>query len=137
MPKATITWTDGEQFLALGPSGHALVLDADRERNTGPGPMEMLLLALGGCTGSDVVSILRKKRQDLRQLEIQVEGERAPQPPAVWTRLKVHTRLTGKHLDPVAVAHAIELSRTKYCSVAATLGARAEMEWTHSIEEAS
>jgi putative redox protein len=97
--------------------------------------MELLLLALGGCTGADVVSILQKKRQQLTRLEISVEGERAPEPPAVWTRLKVHYHLTGKHLDPRAVEHAIELSRKKYCSVAATLGKTAEIEWTHSIEE--
>jgi putative redox protein len=135
MQKATITWTGGEQFLAVGPSSHALVLDGNRERNTGPGPMELLLLALGGCTGADVVSILEKKRQKLSQLEISVQGERAPEPPRVWIRLTVHYRVVGRHLDPRAVEHAIELSRKKYCSVAATLGKTAEMDWSHSIEE--
>ena len=100
MQQGTVTWTGGEQFRAVGPSGHALVLDGDRERNTGSGPMELLLLALGGCTGADVVSILKKKRQQLTALEMRVEGERAAEPPMVWTRLKVHYRLTGKGLDP-------------------------------------
>jgi len=136
MPQGTITWTGGEQFQAVGPSGHALVLDGDRERNTGPGPMELLLLALGGCTGADVVTILKKKRQQLTALEIRVEGERATEPPMVWTRLKVHYRLVGKLLDPRAVEHALELSRTKYCSVAATLARTAAIEWSHTIEEA-
>lgn len=135
MLQGTVTWTSGEQFRAVGPSGHGLVLDGDRERNTGPGPMELLLLALGGCSGSDVVTILRKKRQDLTGLEIRVEGERAPEPPMVWTHLKVHYRVVGRGLDPRAVAHAIELSRTKYCSVAATLARTAEIDWSHSIEE--
>lgn len=135
MLQGTVTWTSGEQFRAVGPSGHALLMDGDRERNTGPGPMELLLLALGGCTGADVVTILRKKRQPLTALEIRVEGERAPEPPTVWTHLKVHYRLVGKGLDPKAVEHAIELSRTKYCSVAATLGRTARIEWSHTIEE--
>ena len=136
MQQASVTWVEGEQFRAVGPSGHAVVMDGDRERNTGPGPMELLLLALGGCTGSDVVSILRKKRQQLTALEIRVEGERAPEPPMVWTRLKVHYRVVGRQLDPRAVEHAIELSRSKYCSVAATLGRTATIEWSHSLEEA-
>ena len=136
MPQGTVTWTGGEQFQAVGPSGHTLLMDADRERNTGPGPMELLLLALGGCTGADVVSILKKKRQQLTALEMCVEGERAAEPPMVWTRLKVHYRLVGKSLDPRAVEHALELSRTKYCSVAATLARTASIEWTHTIEEA-
>jgi len=135
MPQGTVTWTGGEQFQAVGPSGHTLLMDADRERNTGPGPMELLLLALGGCTGADVVSILKKKRQQLTALEMHVEGERAAEPPMVWTRLKVHYRLAGKGLDPSAVAHALELSRTKYCSVAATLTRTAAIEWSHTIEE--
>lgn len=135
MQQGTVTWTDGEQFLAVGPSGHALVMDADRERNTGPGPMELLLLALGGCTGSDVVTILRKKRQAVSKIEICLEGERAPEPPAVWTDLKIHFRVVGKGIDPRAVEHAIELSRTKYCSVAATLAHTARIEWSHTVEE--
>ncbi len=135
MPQGTVTWTGGEQFRAVGPSGHTLLMDADRERNTGPGPMELLLLALGGCTGADVVSILKKKRQQLTALEMRVEGERATEPPMVWTRLKVHYRLAGKGLDPRAVEHALELSRTKYCSVAATLARTASIEWSHVIEE--
>ncbi len=135
MQQAKVTWIDAEQFLAVGPSGHALVMDADRERNTGPGPMELLLLALGGCSGSDVITILRKKRQAVSKIEISLEGERAPEPPAVWTDLKIHFRVVGKGIDSRAVEHALELSRTKYCSVAATLAHTACIEWSHTIEE--
>lgn len=135
MQRASVTWVEGEQFLAVGPSGHALVMDADRERNTGPGPMELLLLALGGCTGADVITILRKKRQAVTGISLHLEGERATEPPTVWTRLKVHYRVVGKGLERRAVEHAIELSRTKYCSVAATLGHTAQIEWSHSVEE--
>jgi len=136
MQQAAVTWVKGEQFLAVGPAGHALVMDSDRESNTGPGPMELLLLALGGCSGTDVVAILRKKRQQVSAVRIRMEGERAPEPPRVWTKIKVHFEVIGKGISPKAVEHAIELSRTKYCSVAATLAHTAEIEWTHSIEEA-
>lgn len=136
MVKGKVTWTEGEQFLAVGPSGHALVMDGDRERNTGPGPMELLLVALGGCSGSDVVTILRKKRQTVTGITIRLEGERAAEPPMVWTKIKINFRVVGKGIDPRAVAHAIELSRTKYCSVAATLSHTATIDWSHTIEEA-
>lgn len=135
MMQGSVTWLGNEQFLAVGPSGHALVMDADRERNTAPGPMELLLSALGGCTGADVITILRKKRQKVTGLTIRLEGERAPDPPTVWTRLKVHYRVVGRKLDPRAVEHAIELSRSKYCSVAATLSGTAKIDWSHSVEE--
>lgn len=135
MYTATVTWVGEEQFRAVGPSGHALLMDADRERNTGPGPMELLLLALGGCSGSDMVSILKKKRQQVTGLFISLEGERAPEPPRVWTKIKIHFRVVGKGIEPRTVEHAIELSRTKYCSVAATLSRTAEITWTHAIEE--
>lgn len=137
MQQGKVRWTEGEQFVAVVPSGHALVLDADRQSNTGPGPMELLLVALGACSGSDVVTILRKKRQQVTALEVELEGERAAEPPAVWTRLRVHYRVVGKGIDARAVEHAIELSRTKYCSVAATLGHTASIAWSHTIEEAS
>ena len=135
MLTGTVDWVGEEQFLAVGPSGHALVMDADRDRNTGPGPMELLLLALGWCSGSDVVSILKKKRQQVTGVFISLEGERAPEPPQVWTRIKIHFRIVGKGIEPRAVEHALELSRTKYCSVAATLAHTAEITWTHSLEE--
>ncbi len=107
-----------------------------RQRNTSPGPMELLLVALGGCSGSDVVSILKKKRQTLTGLFIELSGERAPEPPMVWTKIKIHFRVVGKGIDPRGVEQAIELSRTKYCSVAATLAHTAAIEWSQSVEEA-
>ena len=136
MLQGSVRWVEHEQFVSVGPSGHALVMDADRQRNTGPGPMELLLVALGGCSGSDVVGILKKKRQALTGLFIELSGERAPEPPMVWTKIKIHFRVVGKGIDRRGVEQAIELSRTKYCSVAATLAHTAAIEWSHSIEEA-
>ncbi|MGB6884525.1 MAG: OsmC family protein, partial [Candidatus Acidiferrum sp.] len=115
-----------------GPSGHAITIDSDRASNTAPGPMELLLLALGACTATDVVSILKKKRQKLESLEVICSGERAPEPPKVWTKLEVLYRLRGA-LDENAVKRAIELSEQKYCSVSAMLQKTATLTWSHEI----
>src|SRR5580704_14473067 len=120
MQTGTVKWIGEEKFVAIGPSGHALALDSDRKSNTAPGPMELLLMALGACTATDVVIVLQKKRQKLASLEVICSGERATEPPTVWTKLEILYRLRGK-LDEVAVKHAIELSEEKYCSVSAML----------------
>ncbi len=132
MPVATVKWVGGEEFLAEMPSGHAVVFDADRKHNSAPGPMEMLLGALGSCSAVDVVVILEKKRQKLGSLEIEISGERAPEPPTVWTKIDMVYRLTGV-LEEKAVRDAIELSQTKYCSVAATLRKTAEITYRFEI----
>lgn len=136
MQTASIRWIGEEKFVAIGPSGHGIVLDSDRESNKGPGPMELLLLALGACTGTDVVSILKKKRQNLESLEVICSGERASEPPTVWVKLEVLYRLRGQ-LDEAAVKHAIELSEQKYCSVSATLQKTAKLTWRYEILPAS
>jgi putative redox protein len=132
MQTATVKWMGGEEFRAAMPSGHAVALDSDRGHNQAPGPMEMLLAALGACTATDVVSILAKKRQKLEALEVEVSGKRAPQPPRVWTKIELVYRLRGK-LDDAAVRHAIELSEEKYCSVAAMLRKTAEISYRYEI----
>lgn len=132
MQTARLKWVDGEQFLAVMPSGHAVAFDADRDRNTAPGPMEMLLGALGACTATDVVSILAKKRQKLESLEIEISGERAADPPRVWTKLELVYKLRGA-LDEKAVRDAIHLSESKYCSVSAMLKKSAEVTFRFEI----
>ena len=120
MQTAKVRWIDKDLFLATTPSGHAVPFDCDRQRNMAPGPMEMLLASLGSCTATDVAMILEKKRQKLVSLEVSISGERAPSPPTVWTKIEMVYRLEGE-LDEKAVKDAIELSQTKYCSVAAML----------------
>ena len=132
MQTANIVWVQGQQFMATTPSGHAVPIDADREKNSAPGPMEMLLAALGSCTATDMVIILAKKRQKLEALEVQVSGERAKDPPQVWTRIEVVFRVRGT-LDEKAVRDSIELSETKYCSVAAMLGKTAAITYRYEI----
>lgn len=132
MQTATVKWVRGEEFLATMPSGQAVTFDAASDHKKGPSPMEALLGALGACTSVDVVSILQKKRQELRSLEVSVSGERATEPPTVWTKIEIVYRLTGK-LDDKAVRDAIELSETKYCSVAAMLGKTAKITYRYEI----
>jgi putative redox protein len=132
MQTASVKWIDEQKFVATSPSGHALALDSDRASNTAPGPMEMVLMALGACTATDIVIILEKKRQKLDALEVLCSGERAPDPPTVWVKLEVLFRLRGS-VDQGAVEHAIELTKEKYCSVAAMLQKTAKMSWRYEI----
>ncbi len=132
MQTASVTWIGEQKFAATSPSGHAMVFDSDRESNKAPGPMEMLLMALGACTATDVVVVLGKKRQKLEALEVICSGERAAKPPQVWIKLEVLYRLRGK-LDEAAVNHAIQLSEEKYCSVSTTLRKTATLTWRYEI----
>jgi putative redox protein len=132
MQTASVKWIDGQRFVATGPASHAIVIDSDRETNSGPGPMELLLMALGACTATDVVGVLKKKRQKLESLEVVCSGERATEPPTVWTKLEIVYRLRGE-LDDAAVKHAIGLSEEKYCSVSAMLKKTAKLTWRYEI----
>jgi putative redox protein len=132
MQTANVQWIGKERFVARSPSGHLVPLDSDRASNGAPGPMELLLVALGTCTATDVVSILTKKRQKLDGLEVEVSGERAEQPPRVWTKLEVVYKLRGT-LEEKAVQHAIRLSEQKYCSVAAMLSKSAPITYRFEI----
>jgi putative redox protein len=132
MQTASVRWIGEEKFVAISPSGHAIALDSESASNKAPTPMELLLMALGSCTATDVVSILKKKRQPLVALEVICSGERALEPPKVYTKLEVVYRLRGK-LEEAAVKHAIELSEQKYCSVSAMLQKTATLTWRHEI----
>jgi len=132
MPTATVKWVHHQKFLATVPSGHAFAMDNDHTPNSAAGSMEILLAALGTCTATDLVIILEKKRQKLESLEIEISGERAEDPPRVWTKLEVLYRLRGT-LDEKAVRDTIELSETKYCSVAAMLKKTAEITYRYEI----
>src|SRR5579864_7916542 len=122
---AQATLETGMRFIASADSGHSVILDAAEHaggQNAGFQPMEMLLVGLAGCTGMDVISILRKKRQDVTGYAVHVRGERAETDPKVFTHITVEHVVTGHDISPVAVARAIELSETKYCGAGATLG---------------
>jgi putative redox protein len=135
MAKSKIMLTDGMQFVGVADSGHAVVMDAPASvggNNTGAKPMELLLMAFGGCSGMDVISILRKKKQNVSKLGINVEGEMAKDHPHMYTSMHIEYMVTGKDISEDAVKRAIELSLEKYCSVGATLGKAAKI--THSYK---
>src|SRR5215510_15356108 len=123
---ATASWIDGERFVGRATSGHALVIDSDRQRNTAAGPMELVLIGLCACTATDVVSILRKKRESFSGLEVRAEAERAQQPPTVYTSVKLIYTVTGQ-ASRKAVEDAVRLSEEKYCSVSAMLKSTARI----------
>jgi putative redox protein len=132
MQTSSVKWIGEQKFVAVSPSGHAIVVDSDRDTNGAPGPMELVLMALGACTATDIVVVLKKKRQKLEMLEVICSGERAAEPPTVWTKLEIVYRLGGE-LDDAAVKHAIELSEEKYCSVAAMLKKTAKITWRYEL----
>src|SRR5207249_893016 len=133
--KATIHFADNAFFVGITPSGHAQTIETDSKRNSAATPMELLLIALGGCTGVDVISILRKKRQRITDYRIEVSGERREDFPRSYTRLEVKHIVRGRRVSEQAVARAIELSDTKYCSVAATLRGAAKIITSYEIIE--
>lgn len=126
MVDAKLNWIDGERFVVSASSGHAMVVDSDRERNTAAGPMELVLMGLCACTATDVVSILRKKREPFSGLEVRAEAERAQQPPTVYTSIKLIFTVSGP-ASRKAVEDAVRLSEEKYCSVAAMLKSTARI----------
>ena len=133
--KATIQFVGDDVFVGVSPSGHAQVIETNAARSHAATPMELLLLALGSCTGVDVISILKKKRQRVTDYRIEVGGERREEHPRAYTKLFVKHVVRGHAVSEQAVAQAVELSETKYCSVAATLRGTAEIVTTYEIIE--
>ncbi len=133
--KATIQFAGDELFVGISPSGHAQTIETNSARNSAATPMELLLIALGSCTGVDVISILKKKRQQVTNYRIEVSGERRADFPRSYTRMHVKHIVRGRGVSEQAVARAIELSETKYCSVAATLRSGVEIVTTYEIIE--
>ena len=133
--KATIHFTGNDFFVGVTPSGHAQAIETDSARAGAATPMELLLIALGSCTGVDVITILKKKRQQVTDYRIEVSGERREEFPKSYTRLYVKHIVRGRGLSAAALASAIELSETKYCSVAATLRGSAEIVTSYEIVE--
>jgi putative redox protein len=137
--KARVKWIEGMAFMGETGSGHALVLDGAPEnggRNLGMRPMEMMLLGLAGCTAFDVVLILGRGREDVTDCVVEVEAERAPVDPKVFTRIALHYVVTGRGLSPTKVERAIALSKEKYCSASIMLGRAVEIVHRWTVVEA-
>ena len=134
--KATIDWTGEASFKATSASGHSVQLDGPPDlggQNRGPRPMEMVLMGLGGCSSFDVMSILKKSRQDVTACHTELNAERADTVPAVFTKIHLHFVVTGNNLKDSQVARAVALSAEKYCSASIML-ASGGVEITHSHE---
>lgn len=131
--KATVRYAGDEFFIGTSPSGHAQAIDTKGDRHAAPTPMEMLLVAVAACTAVDVISILQKKRQDVIDYNVEIKGERAEEHPRKFTAFHVHHIVHGRSVSADAVESAIELSDTKYCSVAATVRPTAEITTTYEI----
>jgi putative redox protein len=136
MTTARVKWVDGFQFVGESGSGHAMVMDAPSGSggdSTGMTPMEMLLVAVGGCSGMDVTSVLKKKKLDVHDIEIKVSGEKAEDYPHKYTAIKLEFIVTGSNIPDESVKKAIDLSMDKYCSVKATLEGSAKIDYTYQI----
>lgn len=120
------------QFVATSGTGHHILID-DAAGNTGAKPIELVAVALAGCTAFDVINILRKKRQQVTAYEVKIEADQAPHPPQVFTAVRIHHIITGREVSPQAVEEAIRLSEEKYCSVGAMVQKSAEIHSSFEI----
>lgn len=134
MDEVRVVLADNELFVGRSPTDRAIVIDVNRQRDSAPGPMHLLLIALGACTGSDVESILKKKRQTVTRYEVRVSASRRESSPRIWENIVVRHILRGPNLSEKAVRDAVHLSETKYCSVAAMLREASTVTMTYEIE---
>ncbi|WP_218689800.1 OsmC family protein [Psychrobacter sp. BF1] len=129
--KASVTWQQDKAFMGVAPSGHEVQIDADKEK--GASPMELILLGLGGCASYDVVSILQKSRQEVKDVRCELSAQRAETVPAVYTAIHMHFVVTGTDIADKQVKRAIKLSAEKYCSASRML-VQGGVEITHDFE---
>lgn len=133
--KSRIKFVENMQFVGTADSGHAVVMDGPPNvggNNSGAKPTELLLMGFGGCSGMDVISILRKKQQDVTNFAMNVEGTMAEHHPRYFTDIHIEYIITGRNVSEDAVKRAVDLSINKYCSVGNTIGKTARI--THSYK---
>jgi len=134
--QATVTWKRRMSFEAVADSGHIVPLGTTEEYggdDDGASPMELVLMALAGCTASDIITIMGKKQQNVTSLEVKVHGERVDDYPRIYKKLFIEYVIGGVDLDPKAVERSVQLSVEKYCSVQAMLKATVPIEHTITI----
>ena len=133
MMKASAAWADHARFVGIAGSGHAVVTDAASTDKTANSPMELVLIGLCGCTATDVVSILQKKREPFTSLEVRAEAEQAAEPPKVYTSIRLVYSVRG-NVSKKSMEDAVRLSKEKYCSVSAMLEKTAEIKFEIEYE---
>jgi putative redox protein len=131
--KTTIQYAGDEFFIATTPTNNSVTIDTKGERHSAPTPLELLLVSVASCTATDVVSILHKKRQDVTDYKVEITGARREDFPRKFTKFHIHHIVYGRDVSEQAVARAVELSDTKYCSVAATVRPGAEITTSFEI----
>lgn len=132
--QASVKWLDNQRFVGTSESGYAVVMDGDKA--SAASPMEMVMMAAGSCASVDVVSILKKARQQVTGVEVQLSGERADAVPAVFTRMNLHFVVTGFDVSDKHVERAVNLSAEKYCSVSIMLGKSVEISHSFEVRQA-
>ncbi|RNM02801.1 OsmC family protein [Dickeya undicola] len=130
--QARVKWVEGLTFLGESASGHQLLMDGNAG-DKAPSPMEMVLMAAGGCSAIDVVSILQKGRHDVADCEVRLTSERRAEAPRLFTAINLHFIVTGKGLNDKAVERAVSLSAEKYCSVALMLEKAVTVTHSHEV----
>ena len=133
--KATVRYAGDELFIGISPSGNSVAIDVKGDRKSAPSPLEMLLISVAACTAADVASILEKKRQDVREYLVEVTGTRVDDYPRKFTAFHIHHIVRGRSVSEKALADAINLSDSKYCSVAATVRPTAVITTSYEIIE--
>ena len=133
--KATVRYAGDELFIGTAPSGNSVAIDVKGDRKSAQSPLEMLLVAVGGCTAADVASIMEKKRQVVREYVVEVTGTRVDDYPRKFIAFHVHHIVRGHNVSEQALKQAIELSDTKYCAVAATVRPTATITTSYEIVE--
>jgi len=134
-----VSWAGEAAFVGESGSGHKVVMDGPPEgggRDLGPRPMEMLLLGTGACSSYDVISILKKSRQDVKSCQVEISSERADSEPKVFSKIHIHFKIAGVNLKEKQVERAVSLSAEKYCSASIMLGAMAEVSHDYEILDA-
>jgi len=132
-----VKWIDGLRFVATDSMGHSIVMDASKQvggDDLGFSPLQLLLAALGGCSGIDVIDLMRKQSQQVDNLEIVVSGERVEEPPRFYKNIQAEYRIKGKDIKERALQRALQLSEDKYCSVRAMLKAKANVTSKYTIQ---
>ncbi len=132
---ATVKYAGAGMFIGFSPGGHAQAIETDSKRGSAATPVEMLLTALGACTAADVSAILEKQRAKITSYHVEVSGERREEYPKKFEKMRVHHVIRGTNLTATGVARAVELSDTKYCSVAASLRPGVEITSSYEIIE--
>ena len=137
MAQAKVRWVENLMFAATSPSGHTISIDGDEPMGTDQAvhPGELLLLALGGCTGMDVISLLRKMRQEVDSFEVLLDGEQREEHPKAWTKMVLKYVVTGRNIEEAKLEKAINLSHERYCQAVATLKQSVDIEFSWEIRQ--